>query len=280
MVRFKVIKGSHILLVLSVIVLLAVLLFVIFGSGSNGNTVSTQNSTASAVAIAANADAKTLEVNIVPDPEPAATEIIASILIYHTHTHEAYEQVASSPYVAIEAWRTTDQTHSVVRVGEALAKELRAKGFEVIHDTTDHELDDINNSYVRSLETLEGYDREFDLCIDLHRDAYSQGLLDALETQNGTRYAQVMFLIGQGNNYADAKKPDYKSNLALAHDITRSMNNKIPNICRNVTVKDGRYNQHIGKNAVLIEVGHNLNTLDEALNSVPCLAEAIFDALR
>lgn len=280
MVRFKVIKGSHIVLALSIAILLTVVLFVLLGSNESEDTVSTQNSSASAMAVVANADAEALKINIVPDPEPTAAQVSGSILIYHTHTHEAYEQVESSPYVAVETWRTVDQTQSVVRVGEVLAQELRAKGFEVIHDTTDHELEDINNSYVRSLETLEGYDCEFDLCIDLHRDAYSQGLLTALETDDGARYAQVMLMIGQGNNYPDSEKPDYKANLSLAQDITRQMNASIPNICRNVTVKDGRYNQHIGKNAVLIEVGHNLNTLEEALNSIPCLAEAISDVLE
>ena len=43
-------------------------------------------------------------------------------------------------------------------------------------------------------------------------------------------------------------------------------------------VKDGRYNQNIGVFSILVEVGHNQNTLAEALDSVPALAEAI-DAL-
>ena len=45
-------------------------------------------------------------------------------------------------------------------------------------------------------------------------------------------------------------------------------------------VKNGRYNQHLFTPSVLIEVGHNLNTLDEALASMPVLAEALADLLK
>ncbi len=40
-------------------------------------------------------------------------------------------------------------------------------------------------------------------------------------------------------------------------------------------VKDGRYNQNIGVFSILVEVGHNRNTLREALNSIPPLAQAL-----
>lgn len=283
MIRFKVIKGSHVLLIISIVILLVVLAAAAIGT-TNRHSKSydiTETSSASAVAVVANADAYALQVKIIADKDVSTTENHApSVLIYHTHTHEAYQQDEGNPYEAIETWRTTDTAHSVVRVGTALADKLREKGLNVIHDTTDHELDDINNSYVRSLETLKTYSRNFDLIIDLHRDAYSNGLLPRLQTTDGSNYAQVMFLIGQGNNYPPEQRPDYKTNLSFAQEVTRRMNNKLQNICRNVTVKDGRYNQHIGNTAVLVEVGHNLNTLQEALASIPYLADAIYDSLK
>ena len=44
-------------------------------------------------------------------------------------------------------------------------------------------------------------------------------------------------------------------------------------------VKTGRYNQHVSPNSLLIEVGNNMNTLDEALASMPALADAIYTVL-
>jgi len=43
-----------------------------------------------------------------------------------------------------------------------------------------------------------------------------------------------------------------------------------------VLVKDGRYNQNIGVFSILVEVGHNRNTLAQACNSVSPLAKAIY----
>ena len=48
---------------------------------------------------------------------------------------------------------------------------------------------------------------------------------------------------------------------------------------RPVLVKAGRYNQHVGTPAILVEVGHNRNTLKEALSSMPILARAIVEEL-
>ncbi|MBQ3160198.1 MAG: stage II sporulation protein P, partial [Clostridia bacterium] len=40
-------------------------------------------------------------------------------------------------------------------------------------------------------------------------------------------------------------------------------------------IKTGRYNQHVGRLSLLVEVGHNANTLEQALNAVPALAECL-----
>ena len=39
-------------------------------------------------------------------------------------------------------------------------------------------------------------------------------------------------------------------------------------------MKSKRYNQHVGR-CILLEVGHNLNTLDEALATIPYFADAL-----
>ena len=44
---------------------------------------------------------------------------------------------------------------------------------------------------------------------------------------------------------------------------------------RNIRVKTGRYNQHISSQCLLVEVGDNKNTLEEAKNAIPYLARPI-----
>ena len=200
------------------------------------------------------------------------------VLIYHTHTHEAYAQTASDPYRETESWRTEDQTHSVVRVGEALAALLTDYGFDVVHDTADYEYPKLNTAYARSLDMLETKRGEtFNLCVDLHRDAWDKSMAECA-CIGSQRAAQLMMLIGNGGNFDI--KPDYEANLAFAARLTDRINVLCDGLCRPVMVKNGRYNQHLFTPSVLIEVGHNLNTLDEALTSMPVLAEALADLLK
>lgn len=297
MVRFKVIKGSHLLLYFSIAVLVLVVAAIVLSTALSGKseTVHTQANLVQA-RLNLNIEAETdpvfastsvsndalqldpgtedsLSVEILPAPSATQAADMPSVLIYHTHTHEAYEQMSSDPYEAIEAWRTTDPDHSIVRVGEELAALLRERGFEVVHDTTDHEQDDLMTAYTRSLETLEGYEQRFDLYIDLHRDAYLEGVSEMNLMHDGQALAQLMLLIGNGEGFT--VKPHYEENLYFAKQLTRRINQNIPDLCKDVLVKDGRYNQHIGVFSILIEVGHNRNTLQEALASLPCLADSL-----
>jgi len=289
MIRFKVIKASHLLLFFSVLVLIIVVSFLILNNYSQIGSSDTVGYKAESIEIAsreakaheafASLETSSFTLEVQPDKTPNTTkENEKKILIYHTHTHEAYEQETDKPYVAIEAWRTSDNDHNVVRVGEFLAQELEAHGHYVVHDTTDHELDSINESYIRSLKTLQSYETAFDLCIDLHRDAYVDGMKKNISFDN-SEYAQVMLLVGRADNYPANEKPDYEHNLLFAQEVTNGLNESLPGICRNVTVKSGRYNQHFGTISALVEVGHNKNNLQEALNSIPPLAESIHRAL-
>lgn len=300
MIRFKVIKGSHLLLTFAVIVLLAVIGFILLQGGfdvapgarpSAADADIVQNDATgaearAAVALASSTSAmsdvpSTLQIEVVADAPSAAPAAEApTVLIYHTHTHEAYAQDSADPYEAVETWRTVDEQHSVVRVGTALAEALTELGYNVTHDTTDHELEALSTAYERSLATLERYDGHFDLRIDLHRDAYVDGLQECYEGPDGLRCAQLMLLVGRGDGYSGAERPPYEENLAFAQRLTWALNERMPGICRNVTVKKGRYNQHVDERCILVEVGHNLNTLREALAAVPTLAQGIDDALR
>lgn len=216
-----------------------------------------------------------IQIEIVSEVSDAALQ--KRILIYHTHTHEAYEQVSNDPYVALEAWRTKDADHSVVRVGNELTQLLLSYGFCVVHDKTDHEGDELSTAYSRSLKTLESYEEKFDLYIDLHRDAYCDGAEIVCKGQNGKELAPIMMLIGNGEGFDE--KPYYEENYTFARKLTQRINQQMSGLCKEVMVKDGRYNQHIGIFSILIEVGHNKNTLQQALDSIPPLAKAIYSLL-
>jgi len=170
------------------------------------------------------------------------------ILIYHTHTCEAYTRTAADSYVATGNWRTDDQNKSVVRVGEAMAKELREKyGFSVIHDTTDHEPPKLGTAYERSLVTMQAYKKKYpnlNIFIDIHRDAYSSKNGSDAVMIEGKSLARVMFVVGMGKSASF--KVDWQHNFKLAQAITDKLNAIKKGLGRDVRVKQIRtYNQYL-----------------------------------
>lgn len=223
-----------------------------------------------------------LQVEVIRDErEPA--HVGKKILIYHTHTYEAYEQTEADKYQQIEKWRTSDNEYNVVAVGKALAASLTALGMDVEHDTTAFEPPTLEDAYERSLVMLETrYDagERYDLYIDLHRDAIaSTSTIKRTVNIGGVETARFMVLVGKGTTGGYAEKPDWENNFAIAQRITESLNAQCESLARDVKVKTGRFNQHVADCCILIECGMNINTLDEVLAGIPYLAQSIADAM-
>lgn len=205
------------------------------------------------------------------------------VLIYHSHTYEAYEQTENDPYQQTEKWRTKDEEHNVVAVGAALAACLEAEGIQVVHERTAFEPPNMDDAYSRSLQMLEerlANGERYDLYIDLHRDALASSSTVAKTVSiGGQDVARFMILIGKGTTGGYDEKPDWEANLEIANSITKCLNQYHSSLARNVKIKSGRFNQHVADCCILIECGINTNTLDEVLRGVPYLAGAIAQTL-
>jgi stage II sporulation protein P len=208
------------------------------------------------------------------------------ILIYHSHSREAYRQDSARPYkeAAAEAFRSDDHNHTVIQVGAVLAEHLRNKGISVLHDKTDHEKGDYNASYSKSLKTLQKRITEHDslqLFIDIHRNAFNKKSRinpdDEVVIVDGKRVAKLMVVIGTGEGIVGgfSQKPNWKENAKLAIKLTNKLNELAPGLAKDVLYKTGRYTQHISTNAILVEVGSTHTTLTEAERATKYLAEAI-----
>ena len=122
--------------------------------------------------------------------------------------------------------------------------------------------------------TMRGYLERYPslvLFIDIHRDAGSNA--SDYVIVDGSPTARLMCVVGQGTKYGE--KPDFDRNFALASALTDNLRRIETRLARDVRVKTGRYNQHVGRLSLLIEVGHNANTLEQALHAVPPLAESL-----
>lgn len=213
---------------------------------------------------------------------PAAQQHHGTILIYHTHTWEAYRQT-DERYQETEKWRTKDERYNVVAVGEALTRALTALGYTVVHDTTAFEPPKLADAYARSLTMLEqrtASGETYDLYIDLHRDAISStSTIRRTVNIGGEDAARFMVLVGKGTTGGYHEMPDFAANLHIAELLTDKLEAQCEGLSRDVKVRTGRFNQHIAPRCILIECGTNENTLEEVLCGIPYLAQAIAETL-
>lgn len=225
-----------------------------------------------------------------PLPELGGDE--PSILIYHTHDSEAYRPTEGDEYEPSGNFRTEDDEKNVYAVGEELVRILREEyGIIALHADEKHEKPLITTAYSRSLETMLRYKEEYPsitMFIDLHRDGVADtGFEDDFVTVDGLECARMMFVVGTGKSGKTsrfgpeetegvaAETPDFESNYALAASLTETLLSYNERFMRNIRVKSGKYNQQVSDRCLLVEVGHNGNTLEQAKNSMIYLAKAI-----
>ncbi len=201
------------------------------------------------------------------------------ILIYHTHGSEAYTQTEEERYVESDAYRTTDCTHNVVRLGEEMAEIFRSQGFEVVHDTTLYDYPVYNGAYDRARAGLEKWLEQYPtirFILDVHRDAIvsADGAAYKLVAQEGEdKVAQVMLVVGSSDS--GDPHPNWRDNLALAVQLQLALTRDYSQLARPITLRSTRFNQHLSPGALLVEVGGHGNTLEEAVAGARLFARTV-----
>lgn len=202
------------------------------------------------------------------------------ILIYHTHG--ASESFADS--------KKGDKSESVVGVGAYLAEILEEEyGYKVIHDDTEYDRVngkiDRNKAYNQSLDAVEKWLKKYpsiQVTIDLHRDGVGQKVVRTT-TIDGKKTAQVMFF--NGLSRTKKGKIDYlynenlQANLAFSLQCKLAAMQKYPDFTKPIYLKSYRYNLHVRERSMLIELGNENNTLQEAKNAMPPLADVLNQVL-
>ncbi len=204
--------------------------------------------------------------------EPSPTEEPISILIYHTHNDEAYFK-GNKKYFETDLGRTFDEKYNIIAVGDALKKQLEKYGFMVDHDKSDNVSDGFDYAYDTSLKNIKKLGKNYDIYIDLHRDAYVAQSGKNFAKKLNKEYAFVRLVVANGTNYK--QKPNYKENYSYAEKLTNEMNLMFPGIARDVFIKKARLNQHLSNKCILIEIGNEKNDLQQAINSTEVIANAI-----
>lgn len=203
------------------------------------------------------------------------------ILIFHTHSNEMFAD-------------SKDETEGIVMVGEELKKELEKLGIECVHITDS--FDEVNGklertgSYERMENVIATYlkdNPDIKMTIDLHRDGVGENTR-LVTNIGGKETAQVMFFNGICKIYDNGElvdteglyNPYVKDNLALSLQSKINADTMYPNFARKIYINAYRYSNHLLDKSMLIELGAQTNTKQEALNAVKPLAQVLFQTLN
>ena len=206
------------------------------------------------------------------------------VLIMHTHTCESYMTEDLGYYPADFYPRTTDNQYNVTRVGNAIAEKLTAAGIGVVHDMTVHDNPSYNGSYTRSEATIQKNLQQYpsiQVVLDIHRDALGNeesGKTKPVFVVDGKKAAQIMIVSGY-NNSAN-KFPDWQYNMSFALKLQQAAENRYPGMTRPLNFTSMQYNMYLTHGSLLIEVGTDANTLDEAVYSGSLLGDVLVDVLN
>jgi len=209
-----------------------------------------------------------------------------SVLIFHTHTTESYQTLDRDFYAVGNTSRSNNESINMVRVGDAICEQLEKAGFVVLHDKTIHDAK-YNGAYERSRATVVEYLKKYpsiQITLDIHRDAIQQTngtKIKPTATINGKKAAQVMIISGcqeKGNgieNFAD-----WKYNLVFAVQLQKQMEENFPGLTRPIFFCPRRYNMNLTHCSLLLEIGSDSNTLEEAFFTGRCIGKSLADLMK
>lgn len=206
-----------------------------------------------------------------------------TVLIYHSHTTEAYSLLDTGYYISSDA-RSNNSARNMVRVGDDLAAYLEKQGFNVIHDRTIHDKD-YTKSYDNSRATIEKYLEQYpsiEVTIDVHRDDITYSNKTKVKPTakiNGKKAARMMII--SGCEYNRVKNfPDWEENLKFDLQVQNKVNELYPGLMRPILFSERKYNMYETHYSFLLEVGTDANTLDEACYSARLFGNALGQLLN
>ena len=191
------------------------------------------------------------------------------VLIVHTHATECYMPEERDFYTAADKFRTTNNDKNVTEIGEIIAEKLREGGIGVIHDRTQHDYPAYTGSYSRSAETIKEYLKQYPsikIVVDVHRDSIAMTDNDRCKPTvsiNGKKAAQVMLVMGSQTGSVSGY-PQWRKNFRFALGFQQTMEAKYPGLARPAVLCSARYNQELTTGSILLEVGTDSNTFEEA----------------
>lgn len=198
------------------------------------------------------------------------------ILIYHTHSQEAFADSVPG-----------DVNTTIVGMGRILTNLLNEKyGIETLHHEGIYDMEnghvDRSKAYERAKPAIQKILKDhpsIEMVIDLHRDGVREDTHLVTEI-NGKPTAKIMFFNGLSRTRTNGKvtvleNPYIQNNLALSLQMKLAAEKMYPGFTRKIYLKGYRYNMHFKPKNMLIEGGAQTNTVEEMKNAMVILAEIL-----
>ncbi|MEA4816553.1 MAG: stage II sporulation protein P [Lachnospiraceae bacterium] len=206
------------------------------------------------------------------------------VLIFHTHSNEGF----------IDSDMSKGMEEGVYGVGERLKELLEKKyGISCLHHNGRYDIVDGKSQIIGAYERMEPNIREIlknnpsiEVVIDMHRDGVRDDIKLVTDI-NGKKTAQIMFFNGICKLYQNGVLREIstlnsnyvKDNLALSFNLQLSANKLYPGFTRKIYINAYRYSEHMLPKSILVEVGAQTNTKEEACNAMEPLADILASVL-
>ena len=194
------------------------------------------------------------------------------ILIYHTHSQEAFADSVKG-----------ERSGTIMGVGDYLTQILTdTYGYKVLHHDGQYDVKTRDGAYSAALPDIEKILEEnpsIEVVIDLHRDAMPEGTRLVTEI-DGRTTARFMFFNGlsrtkKTGNISYLYNENQDANLAFSFQMQLKAMEYYPGLTRKIYLKGYRYNMHLRPKSLLIELGAQNNTVEEAMNACGPLAHIL-----
>ena len=205
------------------------------------------------------------------------------IIIFHTHSSEGFSN--SSPGNLYDG---------VFGLGEKLSDILLEKyGIRSIHCTQRFDVVDGKTQIMGAYERMEPVLKQMiadnpsvEIAIDIHRDGVPENMR-LVTTLDGKPTAQIMFFNGLSKLYQNGSltslswipNPNLPTNLAFSFNMQLSAMSLYPGFTRKPYLNAYRYSLGMLPKSLLVEVGAQTNTMEEAFNAIEPLADILADVV-
>ncbi|MCI8633399.1 MAG: hypothetical protein HFE64_07985 [Lachnospiraceae bacterium] len=184
-----------------------------------------------------------------------------TVLIFHTHGHEGY---------------IGKEEYGILDVGDYLEQILEENyGIQVLHHKGIYDEGGVNGAYTRMGEEIPQILAEhpsIQIAIDMHRDGVGENTR-LVSNVDGREVAKVMLVTGVSRSFdenGDLQPIEYLPNenlhsvLSLGFQLKMAADTLYPGFMRQLYLSSWRYSTYMLPRSMLLEVGAQTNTLEEA----------------